>query len=255
MRNLQFLMGLVIAVGVSTSATAADLAARPYTKAPPPIAAIYDWSGFYIGGNAGYGSSHNCWNFVSFAGAPLAAGEGCHDPDGVIAGGQVGYRWQSSQFLFGLEAQGDWSDIRGSRVSLPAFVLAPGDLTINSRLRAFGLFTGQMGYAWNNVLLYVKGGAAVVDNRFTHTFTASNALINSTTDTRWGAAVGAGFEYGFVPNWSFGVEYDHLFMGRETLNFVAAPGGVATSNSIRQDVDIVMARINFRFGGSTLTRY
>jgi outer membrane immunogenic protein len=54
---------------------------------------------------------------------------------------------------------------------------------INSRIKAFGFFTGQIGYAWN-VLLDAKGGAAVVVNRCFHTFTASNVLINSTTDTR-----------------------------------------------------------------------
>jgi outer membrane immunogenic protein len=255
MKYFQFLTVLTTAIGMSASAHAADLAARPYTKAPPPIAAIYDWSGFYIGANAGYGNSHNCWNFESFAGIPFTAGEGCHNPDGAVAGGQIGYRWQTSQWVFGLEAQGDWSDIRGSRISAPASVVAPGDLTINSRLRSFGLFTGQLGYAWNNVLFYVKGGGAIVDNRFTHTFTASNVLINSTTDTRWGGTVGAGLEFGFTPNWSMGVEYDHLFMGRDTLSFAAAPGGVATTNSIRQDVDIITARINYRFGGPMLTRY
>ena len=53
------LAGLSLAA-VATQANAADLAARPYTKAPPMIAAIYDWSGFYIGANGGYGSSRNC---------------------------------------------------------------------------------------------------------------------------------------------------------------------------------------------------
>ena len=67
---------------VSASANAADMAARPYTKAPPAIAAVYDWSGFYLGANAGYASSRNCWNFESFAGAPFTAGEGCHNADG-----------------------------------------------------------------------------------------------------------------------------------------------------------------------------
>jgi outer membrane immunogenic protein len=77
-------------------------------------------------------------------------------------------------------------------------------LTINSRLQAFGLFTGQVGYAWNDVLLYAKGGAAVVDNRFFHTITGTNILINSSDNTTWGAIVGAGLEVGFAPNWSVG---------------------------------------------------
>jgi outer membrane immunogenic protein len=147
------------------------------------------------------------------------------------------------------------ANLRGSRVSSPAFVIVPGDMTINSKLQAFGLFTGQIGYAWNNVLLYAKGGAAVVDNRFSDTFTATNLLINSSNDTRWGATVGAGIEFGFAPNWSTGVEYNHIFLDRETFNFTAAPLGVATTNSIRQDVDMITARINYRFGGAAYSRY
>ena len=256
MRNRTFAVAAFATVAIATGANAADMAARPYVKAPPPaVVSVYDWSGFYIGGNGGYGTSRNCWNFVSFAGAPFTAGEGCHNADGAVAGGQVGYRWQSASWVFGLEAQGDWADLRGASVSSPAFVVAPGDLTINSRVRAFGLFTGQVGWAWNNVLLYVKGGAAVVDNRYFHTFTATNALINSTSDTRWGATVGAGLEFGFTPNWSVGVEYNHIFLDRDTLSFAASPAGVATTNSIRQDVDMVTARVNYRFGGPSLTRY
>jgi outer membrane immunogenic protein len=252
MNKLVLVLAASAALALSVPAKAADLAARPYTKAPPPaMAAVYDWSGFYIGGNGGYATSRNCWSFVT----PALGNEGCHNADGAVAGGQIGYRWQTAGFVFGLEAQGDWADLTGSRVSTPAFIVAPGDLTINSRLRAFGLFTGQVGYAWNNVLLYAKGGAAVVDNRYSHTFTGTNVLINSSTASRWGATVGAGIEVGFAPNWSVGVEYDHLFIGRDTFSFAAAPGGVATTNSISQDVDMVTARINYRFGGPIIGRY
>ncbi|MEO8321733.1 MAG: hypothetical protein ABI561_25805, partial [Bradyrhizobium sp.] len=100
----KFLMIAASAALASTSATAADLAARPYTKAPPAIAAVYDWSGFYIGANGGYATSRNCWNFESFAGAPFTAGEGCHNADGGTVGGQIGYRWQAGTWVFGLEA-------------------------------------------------------------------------------------------------------------------------------------------------------
>lgn len=256
MKKMIVAMTAVASATWGLQAKAADMAARPYVKAPPPaIATVYDWSGFYVGANAGYGTTRNCWDFVSFGGVPLTAGEGCYDSDGAVAGGQVGYRWQSSAFVFGLEAQGNWADLSGSRVSSPAAVAVAGDLTINSRLRAFGLFTGQVGYAWNNVLLYAKGGAAVVDNRYFHTFTATNLLINSTEETRWGATVGAGVEFGFAPGWSLGVEYNHIFLERDTFAFAAAPGGVNTSNSIGQDVDLVTARINYRFGGSNIARY
>jgi outer membrane immunogenic protein len=251
----KFLIVAATAVLAGTSANAADLAARPYTKAPPAVAAVYDWSGFYIGANGGYATSRNCWNFESFAGVAFTAGQGCYDADGGTIGGQIGYRWQAGTFVFGLEAQGNWADMSGSRVSSPAFVVAPGDLTINSDIQAFGLFTGQVGYAWNNVLLYAKGGAAVVDTSFSHTFTGTNVLINTAGDTRWGATVGAGLEFGFAPNWSMGVEYNHIFLERTTYSFAAAPAGVATTNSIGQDVDMITARINYRFGGAGYSRY
>ena len=87
-----------------------------------------------------------------------SAAEGCHDATGAVAGGQIGYRWQAGAWVFGLEAQGDWADLKGSNVSL----FVPG-FHQPLQIDAFGLFTGQVGYAWNNVLCYVKGGAAVAD--------------------------------------------------------------------------------------------
>src|SRR6202011_2401585 len=117
MKKVLLVSASLIALGAAVPAMAADLAARPYTKAPPMIASIYDWSGFYVGANGGWGRSHNCWDFVTPAGAFVAA-EGCHDATGGVAGGQIGYRWQAGTWVFGLEGQGDWADLRGSNVSL-----------------------------------------------------------------------------------------------------------------------------------------
>src|ERR1700716_183477 len=105
----------LVALGMAAPASAADLAARPYTKAPPaPIVAVYDWTGFYIGANGGWGQSHSCVDFVTAAGT---FANGCGDRSGGVAGGQIGYRWQTNQFVFGLEAQGDWADLKNTRVS------------------------------------------------------------------------------------------------------------------------------------------
>jgi outer membrane immunogenic protein len=247
----KFLLGAtaLASLAMVMPAAAADLAARPYTKAPmAPVAAIYDWTGFYIGANGGGAWSRKCFDVV-----PVVAGallpEGCADATGAVAGGQVGYRWQASSWVFGLEAQGDWADLSGSRNSTQ-FIRVPGDATFNARVRALGLFTGQVGYAWNNALLYVKGGAAVADDRYEHRFLATGVVFDRGTESRWGAVVGAGIEYGFAPNWSVGIEYDHLFMGDRNVNFTTPAGGVlATIDRVRQDVDMVTARVNFRFGG------
>src|SRR6266849_4586397 len=259
----KFLLATVglVALGIAAPASAADLAARPYTKAPPaPVVAVYDWTGFYIGANGGGGWSHKCWDVTNFRVPVAPFREGCHDASGGVVGGQIGYRWQRAGWVFGLEAQGDWADLKGSNVS--AFIPA---WTNNSKIEAFGLFTGQVGYAWNNVLWYVKGGAAVTDDKYSGTVTTppfTGAVFDSASETRWGGVVGTGLEFGFAPNWSVAVEYDHLFMGNRAIAFTSTgvlagipAGSIFRTDSIRQDVDMVTARVNFRFGGPGVARY
>jgi outer membrane immunogenic protein len=262
----KLLLGVVglAALGVSAPASAADLAARPYTKAPPPmIAAIYDWSGFYIGANGGGGWSHKCWDRTSTLGVPVvpSVAEGCHDATGAVAGGQIGYRWQASSWVFGIEAQGDWADIKGSNTSLivpfnPNLLVLPPNGN-RSRIDAFGLFTGQVGYAWNNVLWYVKGGGAIVADKYSGFIPLTGVTTDSVSETRWGGVVGTGLELAFAPNWSVAFEYDHLFMGRRNLTFTSAitPGLITRQDSIRQDVDLATVRINYRWGGPVIAKY
>ena len=254
------------ALSLSVPASAADLAARPYTKAPPPVVAtVYDWSGFYIGINGGGGSSHSCWDFLDTTGvvtgvAGSLVGEGCHNATGGTVGGQIGYRWQSANWVFGVEGQGNWAAFSGDNISLvfPGTALVPGDRN-RTRIDSFGLITGQVGYAWNNVLFYVKGGAAVVGNKF-DIYAApgtlgDGTLLASASGTRWGGTVGAGLEFGFAPNWSVGVEYDHIFLGHQTRDF-ATPGGVFFgSDRISQDVDMGLVRVNYRWGGPVIAKY
>jgi outer membrane immunogenic protein len=239
----KFLVAIVglLALGVGAPASAADMAVR---AAPPvPTLPLYSWSGFYIGANGGWADSHNCWDFITVAGATLA--NGCRDRSGGVIGGQIGYRWQANQFVFGVEAQGDWADLSNSRVSLI-------DPTFTTRVRTdgIGLFTGQIGWTpWNAAtLLYLKGGAAVTSNSF-DVFSAAGVDVATASATRWGGTVGVGFEYAFVPNWSFGVEYDHLFMGNANNSFsVVNPIVAGAANRINQDVDMLTLRINYRFG-------
>ena len=243
----------IVVFGTAT-ASAADLAPRYYKAPPPVVSPLYNCSGFYAGINGGWGSSHNCWTRTATLGVPvLPVAVGCHDASGGTVGGQVGYRWQASNWVFGLEAQGNWADFSGSNVStaFPA-------VTNRTKIDAFGLFTGQIGYAWNNVLAYVKGGAAVTDNRYNGLVTATGTVFDTVSDTRWGGTVGVGVEYAFAPNWSAGLEYDHMFMGTNNYAFtsVSPVAGINTRNeSIKQDVDLVTVRVNYRFGGPTVARY
>jgi len=230
-------------LGMVGSAPAADMAVKAPPPAPLPI--IYNWSGFYIGANGGWGDSHSCVDLFNAAGTDFVTG--CRDRSGGLIGGQIGYRWQTNQFVFGLEAQGDWADLSSSRVS----VFNPA-LSTNVKTDGIGLFTGQIGWAaWNAALFYLKGGAAVTSNSLTISDTVTGTGLVTSSATRWGGTLGVGFEYGFSPNWSFGVEYDHLWMGNSNNSFTATDPRLVgfLNNRISQDVDMITLRVNYRFGG------
>lgn len=244
MKKILLVTASMIALS-ATAASAADLAARPYTKAPPPIVAtVYDWTGFYIGINGGWAQSHDNRSVDGVGQA------GSYDANGGTVGGQIGYRWQTGGWVFGLEAQGNWADLTGSASN--NFV-AGG--VVRSKTDAFGLFTGQIGYAWNNVLLYAKGGAAVTDRNYQ--FLAPGGALASETgyDTRWSPTVGVGLEFAFSQGWSLGVEYNHIFEDTHGATFVTPGGLVATGFHTGGDTDMVLGRLNYKFGGPVIARY
>ena len=118
------------------------------------------------------------------------------------------------------------------------------------RLDAIGLFTAQIGFGWDTWLWYVKGGAAVTSNNFTVSDTLLGIGHCPANSTRWGGVVGTGIEYGFGPNWSVALEYDHLFMDSRTLA-VVSPASTFNGTLLHssQDVDMITVRFNYRFGG------
>jgi outer membrane immunogenic protein len=246
MRHTKLLLTTaIVSLGLSGMASAADLPAQTYTKAPAFVQAAYNWSGFYLGINGGGATSRFDWNADPFPGFP-SGDEGRHNASGGTVGGQIGYRWQLNQWVFGLEGQGNWADIKGSNVSQ---LFAP---QVNqSKIDAFGLFTGQIGYAWDRALFYVNGGAAVTANKYVAFASPGGIPLDWTNETRWGAAVGAGFEYAFAGGWSVGFQYDHLFMGNQDVN----SGFGIIADHIKEDVDIFTARLNYKFGGPVVARY
>jgi outer membrane immunogenic protein len=249
MEKLLLATTALVALATSSHAFAADLAAKkPYTKAPPAVVAtVGDWTGFYVGINAGGGSASDKWNLLTNGGVavnPALSNEGKTNASGGAVGGQIGYRYQMVNWVFGVEAQGDWSGFSGSTRNL----VVPA-LTDRARVNGFGLFTGQIGYTvLPNLLAYVKGGAAVTGDRYDTFTTATGVMVDHANTTRWGGTVGAGVEYAFAPNWSVGVEYDHLFMGNKNLNFITPAGITTMTHRVGEDVDIGLVRVNYKFG-------
>jgi outer membrane immunogenic protein len=233
----------------SLVAQAADLPQRPVPAPAPAVVMpyIYDWTGFYIGGNAGYGQNRACWG--SF-GAGLVA-DGCSTNSGGMVGGQGGYRWQFGQVVFGVEVEGDWANMRASLPTQnPGF---PGG-TDSAQVTSVGLFTGQLGYAMNAALLYLKGGGALANNSF-QVQNAVGVTELFATSHKLGATVGVGFEYGFTPNWSVGLEYDYLMMGNANNSFSCNASCAAVANTISQNINMVTVRVNYKFGGPVSARY
>lgn len=259
----KLLLAAAASILLAGTASAADLAARPYTKAPAPMVSVYNWTGFYVGINGGGGSARKCWDLTNNAGVLVnpAIPEGCHNATGGTVGGQVGYRWQSAAWVFGVEAQGNWANFKGSNLNQAPANLAFGFID-QSRINSFGLFTGQVGYAVNNVLFYAKGGAAVVNDKYNNLgggfFVPAGVAFSEGTETRWGGVAGVGIEFGFAPNWSVAAEYDHLFMGTKSVALNSLPPlapALTGIHNIRQDVDVGTVRLNYRFGGPIVARY
>lgn len=138
----RFFVAAIFAGLSAASATAADLPARTYTKAPAVVSTAYNWTGFYIGGSIGghWGRDRltadaNPLGFGAAAAAELNAGAaGSLHPQGFIGGAQIGYNWQVNNVVVGVEADGSWLDGKAARTVtyLSAVALNPGDIMTNS---------------------------------------------------------------------------------------------------------------------------
>jgi outer membrane immunogenic protein len=245
----------------SATASAADMA----VKAPPmPVAAIYNWTGFYIGGNVGGSWSNSDVNSYTILGAPIALTSAISHQtmDGVLGGGQIGYNWQRDKFVFGVEADGAWRDNKASTVL--AFSNGLDFTTFTTRQDWIATFRPRAGIAANNWLFYVTGGAAVEE--IEHSFienrpTLAGAMRTvSSDDTRWGWTVGAGVEAGFG-RLSAGLEYLYVDFGRSTT--LSAPAQVLTGLPFNASVvtfndsaqQIVRVKLNYHFNGPVVAKY
>jgi outer membrane immunogenic protein len=234
-------VSMIAGIGASS---AADLGAPPYSRAPATaVDPSYNWNGFYIGLNGGGGYGHTDFQFNN--GTPNAN----HSVAGGLAGGQIGYNWQSGTWVFGLEADADWSNIRGSALCPnPAFVCA-------SNVRDLASFRGRVGYAVHSALFYGTGGVGYANTHYT-TLTGGAPAATTTgiyNDDRWGYAAGAGIEYLLAPNWSAKVEYMHYGFGTDTAPVLSL--GAFTTTALRLSVDTIKVGINYRFGGPVVARY
>jgi outer membrane immunogenic protein len=216
----------IAAFGFVNSAIAADMP----TKAPVPMMVpMYNWGGWYVGGNVGYGWGVNSDPSATFVDAPglgigpyVAAGGNVTPnvrPKGVLGGLQLGYNLQSNNFVYGLVTDIQASGVKASGTNT---VTPPGGFVTSSQTNSveidwFGTLRAKLGVAQNNWLFYATGGAAYGGVKTSGSFVAPAApvtIAGSNTTTKFGWTAGAGIDYGLTPNWIIGVEYLYVDLGR-----------------------------------------
>lgn len=258
MKKLAFVSFLLVAS--SGSALAADLGARPYSKAPPMISPAYDWSGFYIGANVGgawtrESSSTTALNGVVGGGGNRGSGLG--GASGVVGGGQIGYNFMvAPNFLLGIEADVDGTSLRGSALS------PNGADSGSAKVDAFGTVRGRAGFTQNNWLFYGTGGFAWSTGSVTRTqlvaqrtavppIPAAAGTVETASNTRTGWTAGGGVEWGFMQNWTVKAEYLYLDLGKVTSVFPLA--NRMQTNTLTMNVARI--GVNYKFGGPVVARY
>jgi outer membrane immunogenic protein len=239
------------------AASAADLGTWPNTKAPALPYPVYNWAGLYVGGHLGGSWTNQIWtNTANTSGfGDLIPGQGfSQHGSGVFGGGQVGYNWQASNYVFGLEGTISAMDNRGSLLN-PVF--GARDDLFSWRTNWMATVTGRTGVAVNNNLFYVKGGYAGISNRLAVSDVVP-PFVGSGSDTQWhnGWTVGAGWEYGITRNWIVGLEYDYAAFVTKgyQLAGTAAPGPYSFDAKPR-DVQSAVARLSYKFSGPLVAKY
>jgi outer membrane immunogenic protein len=204
------------------AANAADIARRQeLPMKAPAYYAPYNWTGFYVGINGGGGWGRSEWTNAS-------GSTGGFDVSGGLVGGTIGYNWQLGQWVYGLEGDIDWSNIRGSTSS--GICAGTSCETKNDWL---GTARMRIGYAFDRFLPYITGGLAVGDVK------GSAAGFGSSTETNTGWTVGGGIEAVLAGPWTAKIEYLYVDLGNASC--------CAVPTNVDFHTNIVRGGINYRF--------
>jgi outer membrane immunogenic protein len=264
-------MAAVAIAAAVLPAAAADMPVDTYYQ-PRPAVVVFRWTGVHIGLHVGGALGFNNETPVPFGvgltgnpnpcpvtSVPGFPGCGVIAPStasigvgGLILGGQVGGDYQIENWVLGVEGQASWTNASGSTqcagVGTPAAVTVVSS-TCTAKLDNLGTAAVRAGYAFDRLLVYGKGGAAWTnDNYQVKMTTASNFLLFSANELRWGWMAGAGVEYAFTDSWTAKIEYNYMDLGADSLRFVEQNGTVFLDSNIRQRMNVVKIGVNYRFG-------
>ncbi len=263
---------LAAIIGAGAPACAADMPVKA-----APLAPVYDWSGFYVGGHAGYAWVDPAANFNPAAipfGLPFVVSTATSTPPfalsiserGWLGGLQVGYNWQSRNWVYGFEADVSFPHLQGAASNNflvnTTFFGDPADFSgtfaFTHEIKLFGTARGRLGYAAGNWLIYATGGFAwarvessiastnftAVNSVFPAGFPAGFAGMASSTDTMYGFAVGVGAEWALASNWWLRGEY--LFIDLTSGGTpLSIPGASFTDTKLQ--INVARVGLSYRF--------
>jgi outer membrane immunogenic protein len=226
--------------------------------APAPVVAVFSWTGFYIGGHVGWGWGDTDSTVLEATNTFFP--QGTVNPssfDGLLGGGQIGFNYQTGQFVFGVEAEGTWGSLAGDSVHT-AVLLANREARTHIDGQWMVTLAGRFGVAVGTSLFYVKGGAAWADlGATTNSINTLNGAIGQTvsgSETRSGWIIGGGLEHSFGGNWSAKIEYNFLDFGTSTVTRSGTNFLTGLPVSVQRDADtqiqVVKFGINYRFGAT-----
>ncbi|WP_029876682.1 outer membrane protein [Xanthobacter sp. 126] len=221
------LLGATALVLLAGTASAADLATRYPVKAAPIPVQVFSWTGFYIGGNVGWGWADNTYDYTPFASPTYSYSPGTSN--GFIGGFQLGYNYQfANNVVLGAEADFDWADISSSKTFTAA--------VINQKVDYFGTIRARLGYAMDRFLPYITGGAAWANLKYTDPYGFSDSNL------KWGWTAGAGVEYAITNNWTVKAEYLYLGFDNSKTNYANGD-----QLSVGSNIQTAKVGVNYKF--------
>jgi outer membrane immunogenic protein len=239
--------GATLAALIGTPALAADMpmpVKAPYN--PPPA---YNWTGCYIGGNAGVARTEYNATFETVAGGSLPIPLGTAAANAAAYGGQAGCDYQlNSNWVVGL--RGMWDGTAAKATPQGTLAVAGGisvTSTLNSETTAFGTVVARVGYSLTpQLMVYGLGGVAYTENKYLQEIVPPSFFFTG-NDAPEGWAAGGGLSWMLSPNWDFWVEYNYLGFGNRTVTTVGATPLTNITNNARQDVQTILVGLDLRF--------
>ena len=259
MKKIRFIHVAALAGTLTGPALAADL---PMKSEAPYVEPRFSWTGCYVGGHVGGGVGSKAMtdpvqlvqDSLIAPGTTAGITTVTTSPTGAVIGGEIGCDYQfSSNVVMGIEGTASGTTMRGSAmVGLPAGV--PGDTALVQANNDFlAGVTGRVGYAFDTVLLYARGGFAVAGDKYDvsgGTFNGGGPFHFQGVDNRYGYVVGGGLDWAFTRHWSANVEYDYYGFGNGNVLMTDQFSGLSGAVNVKQSVQVIKVGLNFHIWGA-----